>query len=111
MDSNKPKLMASKYKNVKCTADGFKFDSKAERDRYYELKILQMANEIRDLRLQVKFPIEVAGKKICNYIADFTYYDKEGFYIVEDKKGFRTTLYNMKKKLLKAVHGIDIKET
>lgn len=103
--------MASKYKNVKCTADGFKFDSKAERERYYELKILQMANEIRDLRLQVKFPIEVAGKKICNYIADFTYYDKGGNYVVEDKKGVRTGIYSIKKKLMKAVMGIEIQET
>ena len=103
--------MASKYRNVKCTYDGRKFDSKAERDRYIELTILLRVQEIRDLKCQVKFPIEIAGKKICNYIADFTYYDKEGNYIVEDKKGVRTGIYVMKKKLLKAVYGIDIKET
>ena len=103
--------MSSKYKNVRCTFDGKKFDSKAERDRYVELTILIRVQEIRDLRTQVKFPIEIAGKKICNYIADFTYYDKDGNYIVEDKKGVRTGIYNIKKKLLKAVHGIDIKET
>ena len=104
--------MASKYKNVRCTFDGKKFDSKAERDRYIELTILLRVQEIRDLRTQVKFPIEIAGKKICNYIADFTYYDKDGNFIVEDKKGgILTSVYRLKKRLMKAVHGIDIKET
>lgn len=44
---------------------------------------------------------------ICTYYADFTYWEK-GKYIVEDKKGVRTPVFNLKKKLLKAILGIDI---
>jgi len=52
----------------------------------------------------------VYGQHICDYVADFTYMDHSGF-VVEDVKGVRTRIYSMKKKLLKAVYNIKIKET
>ena len=67
------------------------------------------AGIISDLRLQVPYVITVNGLKICKYVADFVYIDK-GYEVVEDVKGMKTPTYNLKKKLMKAVHGIEIQE-
>ena len=96
-----------KYKNVKVSIDGYRFDSKKEAQRY---GILKIDPEVTELKLQVKFPIHVNSKLICNYVSDFTYL-RNGEYIVEDVKGMKTSMYRLKKKLMKAVHNIEIFET
>lgn len=105
------KRKASKYRNVKTVIDDIPFDSKAEARRYSELKLMLDAGEILHLLLQPKYPIAVNGVKICTYIADFQYrYFGSPVEIVEDVKGVRTPAYQMKKKLMKAVYGIEIQE-
>jgi Protein of unknown function (DUF1064) len=52
----------------------------------------------------------VNGTLVTTYIADFSYREK-GIFTVEDSKGMPTPAYVIKKKLLKAVHGIAVKET
>jgi hypothetical protein len=99
--------MANKYLNKKKEVDGIKFDSKKEATRYGYLKI---DPEVSDLQLQVSFPITINGILICRYIADFVYF-RGGFQVVEDVKGVRTAIFILKKKLMKAVHNIDIKES
>jgi hypothetical protein len=102
----------SKYGNKKTTVDGIVFDSRAEARRYQELKLLERAGEIFGLKRQQQFPIIINGMKVCTYIADFTYSDlRKGRDVVEDHKGFPTPQYALKKKLMKAVHGIEILET
>lgn len=119
----------SKYGNQKITIDNITFDSTGEGLRYKELKLLEKTGQITDLQLQKKFIIvpEIRepdtvgprggvkkGKLIQSaayYIADFVYYDKNGELIVEDFKGFKTDLYKLKKKLMKYIYDIDIKET
>jgi hypothetical protein len=105
----------SKYRNIKTEVDGIVFDSKAEARRYAELNLLEKNNEISDLRLQPEFDCVVNGQKICTYKADFDYWIREEFspddkYIVEDVKGFRTQVYRLKKKLVEALHDIEIRE-
>mgnify|MGYP003120589943 FL=1 len=89
------------------------FDSKWEAERYGQLVMLQRANQIRDLVTQVKFDIKINNEKICTYIADFTYYEKnkDGVeeFVVEDAKGLETAVFRLKKKLMKAVNNIEIK--
>ena len=99
----------AKYRNKKTVVDGIKFDSQREATRYSVLKIMQAAGVISDLRLQVPYVITVNGLKICKYVADFVYVDR-GREVVEDVKGMKTPTYNLKKKLMKAVHGIEIQE-
>lgn len=99
----------SKYKNVKVTVDGETFDSKGEYARWCELCTMSKVGLIVNLRHKVKFPIEVKGEKICVYIADFVYFER-GVCVVEDFKGIITGEYALKKKLLKAVWGLEIKE-
>lgn len=108
-ESGKPKRNG-KYNAKKVTIDGIEFDSTWEGQRYSQLKVLEKAGEISDLQLQVSMPIEVNGVHICKYVADFVYHQHDEK-IVEDAKGVKTAIYSQKKKLIKAVYGIDIKET
>jgi hypothetical protein len=94
----------NKYRNVKTTVDGIKFDSQAEANRYCELKLLERAGRIKDLKLQPKFPIlpgyDKNGKKIrpIYYIGDFAYIEN-GNKVVEDVKGMETKEFKLKKKM------------
>ena len=106
-----------KYGNRKVSVNGIKFDSVREAQRYSDLLLLQRAGEISDLRLQVPFELvpkqkDSRGRVIreIRYIADFFYMEK-GKCIVEDAKGFKTKEYELKKKLMKYFHNIEIKET
>lgn len=101
----------SKYRAKKVELDGRKFDSKKEAQRYCELKLLERAGEIRELKCQVPFtliPKSEWGREI-RYYADFTYYDKNDNYIVEDVKGVKTDVYRLKKRLCDEL-GVHIRE-
>lgn len=104
----------TKYRAIKTEVDGIKFDSKKEAQRYQNLKLLERAGKIQNLKLQSVFPVEISGVKICKYKADFEY-EESGQRVVEDVKGFRRgvpyTLFRLKAKLVKALYGIEIRET
>jgi hypothetical protein len=117
----------NKYRNKKHVADGIVFDSKKEMHRYMELKLLEKAGKITDLRRQVEFVLIPAiyepdtfgvrggrkkGKVIerkCSYIADFVYMEN-GVQVVEDTKGIRTKDYVIKRKMMFHFYGIRIRE-
>ena len=101
----------TKYNAKRTTVDGITFASQKEARRYKELKLLERAGEIGDLSLQPVFALEVNGRKCGKYLADFSYY-KGNEYIVEDCKSgpTKTPVYRLKKKLVKALYGIDITE-
>lgn len=104
---------AHKYKAVKTVVDGITFPSKKEASRYSQLKLLERAGKISNLVVTGKakrFSLVVNGIKICDYIADFLY-TENGQPVVEDVKGMRTREYKLKKKLMLACHGIEIRET
>ncbi|MBQ6570642.1 MAG: DUF1064 domain-containing protein [Clostridia bacterium] len=105
-----------KYHNKKTVLDGITFDSKKEAERYAELRLLERAGEIRNLRRQVRFqlvPKQYDGKKCVErevtYIADFVY-GQDGKTVVEDTKGVKTKDYIIKRKLMLQKYGIRIKE-
>ena len=101
--------MRSKYGNVACNG----YASKAEAARAAELKLMERAGAIEDLREQVRFEVVPAqpGEKPVHYIADFVYLDKRtNKVVVEDVKGMRTDVYRIKRKLMLLVHGIRISE-
>ena len=108
---------ASKYGNKRVEVDGITFDSRAEAKRYAELKLLEKAGQISDLKLQPRFPFYCqtgwTSELIFTYVADFSYVDNvppHPMTVVEDVKGFRTPLYRLKKKLIEAQYGIAITE-
>lgn len=99
-----------KFKAIRTEVDGHVFPSKREAQRYQQLKLMEKAKAISKLELQPKYELYVKGTHICDYIADFRYRE-EGLTIVEDVKGFKTPEYRLKKKLMKALFAIEIKET
>ena len=95
--------------------------SKKEHYRAAELRMMQRAGLISDLREQVSYllipaqygecgkdfknrPTRVLLERPCSYVADFVYT------VGEDTKGVRTKEYIIKRKLMLHVHGIRIKE-
>ena len=106
----------SKYGNKKVEVDGILFDSKREARRYLDLKAMETAGQIQNLRLQVKYLLipsqKIDGKVVereVSYVADFVY-DQNGETVVEDSKGHRTKEYIIKRKLMLSVWGIQIRE-
>lgn len=107
--------MANKYfaKKTK-SADGKIFDSRAENRRWNELLWLEKLGKITNLQRQVKYDIIVNNQKICAYIADFTYNDETGLVVEDSKSEYlvkKDRTFSIKRKLMKAVHGIEIKIT
>lgn len=101
----------SKYQNVRVEIDGITFASKREARRYGDLLILVRIGEIADLELQPRYPLIVNGEKVATYVADFRYrVVATGSTVVEDVKGVRTPVYRMKKKLIRALYGVEIVE-
>lgn len=98
-----------KYHNTKTVADGIKFDSKLEAERYAQLKILERAGVIRGLELQPSFELLPSFRKNGKtwrktvYKADFRYILCEGDrIIIEDVKGsiaVITDVFRLKQKL------------
>ena len=109
----------NKYNSRKTTVDGITFDSKKEARRYLVLKQMEQDGEIKNLRLQVpvelipSFEILVDGKKRkrrpITYVADFVYY-RDDEKVIEDVKGLRTPVYNIKKKLFEYRYHETIRE-
>lgn len=94
----------NKYRNKKVVIDNIKFDSQLEANRYVQLKLLQKAKVISNLRLQVPFVLQEGFKKngksyqAIKYIADFVY-EENGQTVVEDTKGFESDVFKIKHKL------------
>ncbi len=98
-------------KTERTSREGVVFDSKGELVRWEELRLLERAGEVSELRRQVKYPLDVGGVKVGSYTADFSYLDCRGRHVVEDFKGVRTPVYRLKAKLMLALYGIKIHET
>ncbi len=98
-----------KYNAKRTMVDSIWFASKAESRRYSQLKLMEKAGKIAELTLQPRFPIVVKGKACGLYVADFEYYENEER-VIEDCKGFRTPVYQLKKRIVEALYGITITE-
>jgi hypothetical protein len=127
------KKKRNKYGNKPVSYEGMKFDSGKEFERWLFLKEAEQRGEISNLRRQVKFQLlpsvveeyEVQLKtktktktrvvqQAVFYICDFCY-KKDGAEVVEDvkaspNKAVLDKTYTLKKKMMKSLKGIDIKE-
>ena len=99
-----------KYRNKIVYIYGIRFDSLKEGRRWIDLNRLQDAFHISGLKRQVMFRFKHNGIDLGYYKADFTYI-KDGELVVEDVKGYKTPIYKLKKKLVKALTKIEILET
>lgn len=108
-------LRRNKYGNRKTNG----YASAREAKRAQELKLLEAAGKITNLREQVEYILipKQQGERACKYIADFVYReipDDPNLAMrrdtVEDSKGYRDPVYRIKRKLMLKVHGIRIRE-
>lgn len=84
---------------------GLWFASKAQADRWDQLLQLQKLGLIRNLRHEVAFPLVVNGLHICTYRADAVYrvtVSANEYEVIEDTKGFETSDFLLKQKLMRA---------
>lgn len=113
--------MAHKY-GAKRTqgADGYWFDSKREAERWGELRMMERAGYISELKRQVGFVLAPAVrmgarqrlKPAMKLIVDFQYRDlKTGQMVLEDTKGVETEAFRIKLHLLKDRYGMEVKVT
>lgn len=115
---HKQKTMKSKYNAKKVSTAYGTFDSEHEYERFLELKEMQERGEITKLELQPWFllipkAVDNRGKVIeraVRYRADFSYFDSNGEFVVEDAKGMKMRDYIIKRKLMLKVHGIRVRE-
>lgn len=100
----------SKYRAVRVRAYGRLWASQAECRRYGELLTLGNLGLIRNLEIQPRYRLESAGLHVAIYVADFAYDTTMGWpewtlpsqRVVEDVKGVRTPLYQLKRKLFQS---------
>lgn len=113
-------MTINKYRNKEIIIDGIRFQSRKEGLRYKELKLLQRAGLIYNLKMQTTFELQPSfkrnGKTIraITYKADFDYYTKDGRHVVEDVKSKATEkdkVYRLKRKMLQYKYNdIEFKE-
>ena len=103
----------TKYHAKKTTVDGITFDSKLEADRFQQLRLLEKAGEISDLRLQPEFQIYQGwidpdtGEKHKSrfYVGDFWYVDMQNDkFVCEDVKGMETPEFRLKWDYVKSMY-------
>lgn len=118
---SQPKAGGNKFGAQRVTVDGIKFDSKREARRWQELKLLERAGKITDLRRQV--PVFLHGRdgplltrtgRKMRITVDFSYVDlsdeaTSGLTIFEDAKGSPTRDYEVRRAVA-AAQGIDVVE-
>ena len=129
----------SKYGNVATVWNGRRYASKREATVAQQLWARQEMHEVRDLVHQPRFHLQVNGQHIADYVGDFLWWErvpsstdprlcilkcKDGSYdgyqqptpgmqwFVADAKsaGTRTPVYRVKKRLMLALHGVEIVE-
>ena len=103
----------SKYKAIKTEVDGIVFDSKKEAKRWTELRLLERAGQIQNLERQHAVLVQFNGIRLFKWMADFVYF-QDGKRVYEDVKSPMTAalpVYRLKKRILKAMLNIEIRET
>ena len=100
------------------SSDGIVFDSLSELKRWEELRLLERAGKISELRRQVAFPLEINGRPVvirspgypagrrCKYRPDFTYYDTQfpDVLTVEEHKGVWTDAARLRVAVAEAIY-------
>ena len=107
------RIRPNKYNFKKVKTEDGTFDSQAEYRRWGQLQLMERGGLIEGLQRQMSYALDINGQNVCKYKADFVYYFPAGplgRLTIEDVKGVRTPVYRLKKKLMKAIHGIEIQE-
>ena len=116
-------MIKRKYHNKPKVRDGIHFDSTLEGRCWSVLKNQLAKGKIADLRRQVDYTLlpaiddvdpdtgEAYHQEPVRYRADFVFTDvRTGKEIVMDAKGHKTKEYELKRKMMRALLGITIRE-
>ena len=90
--------------------NGVWWDSQGEYRRYCDLQLLEKAGVITHLEVHPTLSLILNGQKLCKYTLDFKYLER-GKWVYEDFKGYQTREFKLKRKLVKALLGIDVRVT
>ncbi len=110
----------SKYNAKRTEVDGIAFHSRKEARRYQELRLLEKAGQVKEIRLQPAFILHAfmanTGEvtAIGAYRGDFEYCEWNGHawnLTFEDVKGYDTALSKWKRKHVAAQYGITVRLT
>lgn len=101
---NKP----HKYRAKPMVFDGHRFDSTAEAKYYAELKLRERAGELSEIEVHPEFSVNINGIHVCMVVIDFAYLDCHRRKHFIDVKGIDTPLSKLKRKLIFAVHDINV---
>ncbi len=104
-------MKRSKYRAVRTSCGLHEHPSKKEASRCIELRFMEKHGLIKELRFQPEFDLGGGVK----YRADFRYFERQlqGVWveIIEDVKGYLSAIYKLKRKMMKNVLGVEIRET
>lgn len=105
LTGQKAEIKPSKMRNVLTRVDGIVFASRAEANRYCELKMLMQTGIVKVFVRQPHFLLQEGYEKDgewlgkLEYVADFLVCYADGRAEIEDVKGRRTRTYIDKRKL------------
>jgi len=102
----------NKLNAEKAEVDGLRFDSLKEANYYMQLRLMERAGEIKELRVHPKYDLMVNGEKVCGFWPDFEYLDDKGQRHVVDVKGYKGgatfAIFRLKAKLFHALYGTEV---
>src|SRR5262245_12172013 len=100
-------IRLNKYNARQVVTEEGTFHSEKEYDRWCDLKWLEKVGHIHNLERQIPYRLEVNGHLIRKYTLDHRFV-KDGKMVYEDVKGTYPRDWPMVKKLMLAVHGIEV---
>ena len=93
--------MRHKYRAVKTTRDGIKFDSKKEAAYYEKLKLRVQSGEVVTFLRQTPFHLPAGVRYVC----DFQEFHADGSVHFVNVKGFETPEFKAKKKMVEQIYA------
>lgn len=110
----KPESKGNKFRAKKCTYNDIKMASRLEKRFATRLNMRKMAGEIDSWEYGIEYKLIVNKILICTYVLDFKVKLNDGtFYYYDTKgvsKGDTIKIFRMKRKLMLAIYGIEVKE-
>lgn len=99
-----------KFGNRIVVIDGEEFHSAGEARWFQNLKLIQRARAISDLKRQVPYDLHgLDGSVVASIVADAEWIDADGETVTGEFKGHETPISRLKRKLFAAEYGREIK--
>lgn len=104
----------NKYRNKRTEYNNITYDSKKEANYAIQLDWQIKAKEVVKWERQIRYKLIVEGINIGTYVLDFKVYYTDGSIRYIDvkglKKGAAYSIFTIKKKLMLALHKINVEE-